>query len=136
MQNRQCGVCGDAAGATQDHGNGGKYDSGIIVRNYTAGTYVSLTFDVSFKTEGTIQVKMCPYDAREQLTQECFDAHELTTRKSGSDLIDSNGDNLPQTVIVAFPKDVTCQRCVLQWTFSASMIITFTSNLNFDAHVQ
>lgn len=42
VQNGRCGVCGDPYQGPRENEAGGKYASGVIVRNYTEGQHIQV----------------------------------------------------------------------------------------------
>ena len=99
----KCGVCGDSFSGPRLHETGGKFATGIIVKEYKKGEiidvfvmvnyflrllhsfifqYLNLFFNIKFKITsnhlGFIQFKLCPVtNPDEEVTQECLDENVL-----------------------------------------------------------
>ncbi|OXA44354.1 uncharacterized protein LOC110857714 [Folsomia candida] len=117
-----CGRCGDVLGETHFQ-QGGEYDKGIIVANYTAGSIIEVTANFQAAHYGSFQVELCP---QEEETDFCF---QLLNIVDGSEQIridnricvpHDNSQNVDVIAHVLLPAGVRCNRCTLRWTYRTS----------------
>lgn len=120
----KCGVCGDdwADPEPREHESGGKYGKGVIAQHYTMGQVIDVEVDLTTNHWGYFELKICPsFDKTKPVTQECLDANPLY-------LVDDPTSfqyHIPRhynksayiTYQVRLPQGLTCQQCVVQWTY-------------------
>ena len=68
-------MCGDPYDQNpRDHEPGGKYATGVIVRNYTQGQEISATIDITANHDGYFEFRLCQNDDPMKIVeQDCFD---------------------------------------------------------------
>jgi len=114
----RCGECGDSwdLPRPRDNEHGGKYGRGIIVKNYTCGEIMQTDVEITASHMGQMTFSLCDAVTRE--TKECFDTYPLQMAEGGTTYpVGSNtGHYYPR---VKLPEGVTCEHCVLQWTYTA-----------------
>lgn len=114
----RCGVCGDRYGDIQDHDDGGKFASGIIVRSYKDGYYINITFEVSSNYLGFVEFRICPRNHTSvQLTQSCFDRYPLWIDEAHGTRYYIGSRGGIYDIHVRLPGGVVCKKCVLQWKY-------------------
>ncbi|KAK3577339.1 hypothetical protein CHS0354_008435 [Potamilus streckersoni] len=114
----KCGVCGDPYNETQDHDDNGRFASGIIVRSYQEGLYVNITFFTSGRTLGYVEFRLCPRNSTDySLNQMCFDMFPLWIVESDSLRFYLGSRGGIYDVHVLLPSGISCEKCVLQWTY-------------------
>jgi hypothetical protein len=125
LNNGECGVCGDPydVSAPRPHEAGGEFATGKVTGRYTQGAVVDLTVEITANHKGYFQFKICeaPTDPDTEVTQECLDNNPLATTDGSSKSYYLPYDSKPGLfeVSVQLPSDLTCSRCVLQWTYTA-----------------
>lgn len=121
--NGTCGLCGDAYTGPFENDKGGVYDTGVIVRHYPAGLReIEVKVEMTAHHKGYFQFKLCPNNA-EELTKGCLDRYPLLIRE-GAAQGDPTRYYPPKEpklneLHVRLPQGVICDRCVLQWTYTA-----------------
>merc|ERR1719270_1779 len=118
----KCGICGDAYDAPiRDHeAPNGKYANGIIAAEYNSNDIIDVAVEITSNHMGYLIFKMCANnDIMSDPTQDCFDQTPLTVYPSGEEKF-----QLPKPYNVGIynlklklPQDVTCEQCILQWTY-------------------
>jgi hypothetical protein len=106
----------------RDNDEGGKYGLGVIVRNYTQGALVPFQVTLTAAHNGFFEFRLCAdkKTKNELVTQDCLDKHLLT-------LIDGTTRSYKTKTagvynfLVQLPLDVTCQYCVIQWTYATGI---------------
>jgi len=116
-----CGICGDPYDGPLDHqAPGGVYANGNIVADYTQGSWIDVFVDITTNHLGFFTFRICPNnDIKQDPEQDCFDKYVLQT--------DSGSDRFPVTdwrkgywnTSVELPAEMTCDQCILQWTYTA-----------------
>lgn len=119
----KCGLCGDPYDGPFENDKGGVYDTGIIVRHYPVGLQdIEVKVELTAHHKGYFQFKLCPNN-ESPLTQSCLDRYPLVIQEART-----HGDPYKfyppkepklSELHVLLPPDVTCDRCVLQWTYTA-----------------
>jgi len=125
----KCGVCGDAANAAvkdQEFPNG-KYGKAPIqvVKTYTAGSQIGIGMHITTSHKGSMIFKICPATSTtSEVTQECLDSHVLAVQGGTNnkytlpaEAVEGWRGNL--TAKVTLPAGLKCDRCVIQWTWTA-----------------
>jgi len=113
----QCGRCGERVG-NNEFSQGGMYDKGVIVANWTSGSTVDILVEIGVPHNGQFQLELC---SEETETDNCF--HKLNII-DGSEPIRTD-----QTMCVTkqhrheirasvqLPEGVSCNRCTVRWTY-------------------
>ncbi|KAH9514760.1 hypothetical protein Btru_023562 [Bulinus truncatus] len=115
----KCGVCGDPYDGERLNEEGGLYATGLISRSYQQGQLVSIQVEVTTSRYGWFDFRLCPKSSSdEKTTQECLDQYLLPIDgglgtkyllpRLFTGLVDVN---------VRLPPGLTCDYCVLQWTY-------------------
>jgi len=119
----RCGICGDPWDAfpRQNEAPHGVYATGIITKTYRQGSIIPVVLDITANHQGHFTFKLCPNnDIWQDPGQECFDSYVLRTGKDGAfsyPIYDyTTGLRL---VYVHLPRKVSCEQCILQWTYTA-----------------
>lgn len=122
--NGKYGLCGDPYDSPRPHEGGGKHATNRIAKVYKRGATITIAIKLTAAHGGLFEFKVCPVPRgvsgikeRRFVTQRCFNAHPLRTT-SGSRFW-WLGKRGPGLYIMRFtlPKDVRCERCVLQWHY-------------------
>ncbi|OXA49389.1 uncharacterized protein LOC110854634 [Folsomia candida] len=116
-----CGRCGDVLGETTAN-QGGIYDKGVIVRNYTAGSIIDVVGNFQAPHHGSFEVELCP---NQQETDNCFTKLPIVggseaVRTDDRICVPYDNVNTDVTARVQLPAGVTCSRCTLRWTYRTS----------------
>jgi len=120
----RCGVCGDAYDepSPQHHETGGDYGNAVITKTYVKNSVIELEVELTANHKGRFTFKLCPVKGgRQEATQKCLDKHPLT-QLDGEDefpIFERKNKFLLQRK-ARLPKGLTCQRCVLQWTWTSA----------------
>eukprot|EP00092_Neocalanus_flemingeri_P005351 GFUD01005765.1.p1 GENE.GFUD01005765.1~~GFUD01005765.1.p1 ORF type:complete len:328 (-),score=66.88 GFUD01005765.1:130-1092(-) len=120
----KCGVCGDAYNdpVKEHEAPGGRFATGIIVREYQPGDTMDITVDVTANHQGYFTFRLCPVQtANTDPGQECFERpdHLLSVITTNSDhfLLPDKLTRKYQ-VTVQLPSHIECEHCILQWTYT------------------
>ena len=116
----KCGVCGDAwdAEVKEHEAPGGKFATGTIVREYTAGQTIDISVEVTANHRGSFTFRLCRAPSAEQdPSQECLDQHLLTTSTGEQEWVLPSESNGMYDLQVELPQDYECTQCLLQWTW-------------------
>lgn len=134
----KCGVCGDPYDQNpRDHEPGGKYATGITVRNYTQGQEISATIDITANHDGYFEFRLCQNDEPMKIVeQDCFDKNLLEVININNielipfdkaRLLDANTNKFKYfvpfvnrskfVVELKLPEKVNCKQCILQWRY-------------------
>ena len=98
---------------------------GIITKTYKQGSYIPVIVDITANHQGYFIFKICPNnDIFMDPAQDCFDAHPLWVGGGDSKY---NHTRFPindyetglRMVYVRLPMEITCNQCILQWTYVA-----------------
>ncbi|KAL3287260.1 hypothetical protein HHI36_001736 [Cryptolaemus montrouzieri] len=116
----KCGVCGDPYDEAhpQDNENTGKYGKFGPVRNYTAGETINITILLTANHLGHFEYSICNLEdpSKPESGEKCFQPLVLA---DGSDRYDVSSTDHYVYNEVKLPNDLTCERCVLRWHYSA-----------------
>lgn len=122
----KCGVCGDSweEPHPQKHETGGYFGNQIISRTYAKGSYIDLEVELTANHQGHFQFKLCPVRnirSYEEASQSCFD-NNIIRALDGSDDFPIDTKKMKTTVRVSgkLPAGLTCQRCIMQWTWRSA----------------
>ena len=128
----KCGICGDAFDdpSPQTHQTGGEFGNRIISKTYVMGSVIEIEVEITANHKGAFQLKLCPLRGRNQeATQECFDRYPLTQMDGSTSFpIYETPHVVTLTRIARLPRGVTCNRCVLQWTWRSANSWNFCGN--------
>ena len=121
----KCGVCGDPFNGRRDHEYpGGKYTNPLrITGNYASGSIMDVKVELTTTHLGYFMFRLCPETSDErEVSQECLDQHVLRILSNGSDTdkyyIQMEKSSSIYSLPLRLPPDLTCDRCVLQWTYT------------------
>jgi len=120
----KCGVCGDNFDKKPPrlHEGGGKYGNGIIGRRYAMGQNITVDIELTTNHWGFFELKLCPLNNRAKVaTQACMDKNPLPLAANGDlkfyvPIGTAKQGNFSYQV--ALPQGLTCQQCVVQWTYT------------------
>ncbi|XP_076114434.1 uncharacterized protein LOC143082581 [Mytilus galloprovincialis] len=114
----KCGLCGDPWDGTRENEAGGKYATGTIAGNYSAGNTMEVKLEITASHKGFHEFRICPVNNPSvRATQSCFDAHILH-QPNGQTKFDEPGAVGTYAVTLVLPRDVSCTQCVLQWIWN------------------
>ncbi|KAG4079667.1 hypothetical protein HA402_010447 [Bradysia odoriphaga] len=124
-----CGRCGEANNG-REASQGGRYDKGIIVATYTAGSIVQMTLRVGAAHYGGFTIELCPAQTE---TDNCFqflrivsadDNRRIIPNAAGGNRLcipyehgvigGSSGNDIHFRV--QLPANVRCNRCTIRMT--------------------
>lgn len=126
----KCGICGDPWDKRREN----EYPEGKFTRpklfitgSYEAGSIIRTTIEVTTAHLGFFTFKVCPATSiNKEVTQNCLDKHLLkvlrqpySSKRGFSDRFNlgfqpSGNYSIP----VKLERNLTCERCVLQWTYT------------------
>ncbi|XP_022653021.1 uncharacterized protein LOC111264763 [Varroa jacobsoni] len=117
--NGKCGICGDPwdDSPPRDNEDGGKYGTGTIVRKYLQGEEIEIVIEVTTHHKGWFEFKLCPVEDGKESTQECLDHYPIMlvgNQTSRYTLPEGSKEGI-YNFKGQLPKDLVCDRCVLQW---------------------
>ncbi|XP_033324121.2 uncharacterized protein LOC117219248 [Megalopta genalis] len=117
----RCGLCGDNYDIHQPrpNENRGVYGTGVIVERYNHGETINVNVKLTANHMGKFTFHMCRLPSPEHLeSEDCFNEHPLQLADGTYEQEVSQGQyefNVP----VRLPEDVTCEQCVIRWTYTA-----------------
>lgn len=120
--NGKCGICGDRWDdePRQHEAPHGIFANGLITRRYKQGYIIPVVVDVTANHNGHFEFKLCPNDnIFKDPSQECFDQFPLRTSEGYKYPIFGSDGIGYQQLYVELPLTVTCEQCILQWTYVA-----------------
>lgn len=123
QNNGQCGVCGDSYGLDEPrpHEAGGQYAKGIIGRYYSVGQEIEVEVELTANHWGRFEMFLCPNNnPRYEATQPCLDRYPLYISGTREVRFLIPSETKKKEVFkyrVRLPPYVTCNQCVLQWTY-------------------
>lgn len=125
VNNGKCGICGDAYDGKREHEYpGGKFTKPLrITGNYASGSILDVTIELTTTHLGYFTFRLCPETSESrEVTQECLDNHVLMILNRTSEMdkfyIHMEKSSSIYTLPLRLPPQVTCSRCVLQWTYT------------------
>ena len=120
----RCGVCGDAFDepSPQHHETGGDYGNAVITKTYVKNSVIQLEVELTANHKGRFTFKLCPVrGGRQEATQKCLDKHPLTQLDGEEEFpILEHKNKFLLRRKARLPQGLTCQRCVLQWTWTSA----------------
>ena len=109
------------------------YHTLLLGKTYKQGSYIPVIIDITANHQGYFIFKLCPNnDIFQDPQQNCFDQRPLWV--GGGDP-NYNHTRFPindyetglRMVYVRLPMDVTCEQCIMQWSYVAGKrIVLFT----------
>lgn len=123
----RCGICGDPYNGRRDNElPRGKYvvNPPKIAGGYTSGSVLEAKVELTTTHLGYFTFRLCPVTSvKREVSQECLDKYPLKvlTNQGNQETfaIKSEKSNSTYTVPLRLPSTVTCDRCVLQWTYTS-----------------
>ena len=127
----RCGICGDPwdAEVRQHEAPGGKFATGVIVRQYQSGQVIPVTTHITANHVGFLEFRLCSNNnVLQDPGQDCFDQQEavLTITQAGAGSYINQNDTTKLWIedvgsgffsaAVRLP-DLECSQCILQWTY-------------------
>jgi len=116
----KCGLCGDSFDipTPRYHELGGMFGQGVIVSTYKQGSTISVTAKITANHRGYFYFRICNVD-NERESDDCFNRYKLLTA-SGTDTYELPSTDAKDYIMsLRLPSDLTCNHCVLQWTYVA-----------------
>lgn len=117
----KCGLCGDNYGdaTPRSHELGGKFGEGVITKSYKAGSVIKVTVRLTANHKGFYYFRICNLDV-ERESDACFERYKIQTT-TGGDTYPLNSTAAKDYVVsLQLPSSLTCNHCVLQWTYAFS----------------
>jgi len=115
LQYSTCGRCGEAAG-NRDASQGGRYDKGVIVATYTAGSRIQVESEFGATHGGQFHLELC---AQQTETDNCFVPLSIVSGNvrvlNNTACVDNSQSRI--NVQVQLPTNVRCNRCTMRWTY-------------------
>lgn len=93
----------------------------MITRNYRVGSVIKTSVQLTANHKGYFVFKICPaISSIREVTQSCLDSNPLKVINSPNPLRYYVPDKLSRVfnVTLRLPPTLTCQRCVIQWTYT------------------
>ncbi|KAL7730917.1 hypothetical protein ACLKA6_014160 [Drosophila palustris] len=115
----KCGLCGDNYLAAQPRANeiGGIIGgSGVITKSYSAANAITVGVKITTNHLGHFEFNLCNLDAFGHESEECFNQNRLRF-PDGSDRLNIGTQSGEFDVTVLLPAGLTCNHCVLRWTY-------------------
>ncbi|OXA41386.1 uncharacterized protein LOC110860172 [Folsomia candida] len=119
-----CGFCGDpiTQARPRQHEIGGAHERGLIVRNYTVGQTIDVQIYWQALHGGWNEFRLCDYSGKGAESETCFRENLLRFSNGETrlwDIDDATGDGGITHLQVQLPQGLRCDRCVMQWEWSA-----------------
>lgn len=115
----KCGHCGDDYSLPRPRPNelGGTYGQGKIVKSYKRGSQMPVSILITANHLGYFYFNLCDLQSSGVESDQCFAKYPLRTTKG--DLHHYLGSTTPgyYNVTLQLPSSLSCNRCVLQWTY-------------------
>lgn len=114
----KCGHCGDEYGDStpRAHELGGTYGLGVIMEGYTSGATIDVTVKLTANHQGYFFFQLCNLDDEIE-SDDCFDRHRLSIASGNETYMLPSTSAGNYVVSLNLPADLTCDHCVLQWTY-------------------
>lgn len=124
VNNGKCGICGDPYnGVRSNELPNGRYAVNLVITaKYRAGDQMTAKVQLTANHRGFFVFRLCPASSDLiEVTQECLDGNVLTVLNSPDRRKYIVPDTMPRMydVQLQLPANLTCNRCVLQWTYTA-----------------
>ncbi|XP_015784670.1 uncharacterized protein LOC107362165 [Tetranychus urticae] len=122
LNSGKCGICGDPYNGLRlnELPNGRYARSLVITRKYKVGSVIKASVQLTANHRGYFIFKLCPATSKDrEVSQDCLDSYPLQVINSSSPhrYYVSDRDSRIFNVTLKLPSNLTCQRCVLQWTY-------------------
>ncbi|EDW66767.1 uncharacterized protein [Drosophila virilis] len=116
----QCGLCGDDYSLSAPRANelGGKYGAGVIVKSYNGASSIEVNVLITANHLGHFSFHLCSLDEHGSESEQCFDKYPLQFA-DGSRKYYISSKTGSFDVTLKLPSGVSCQHCVLRWTYTA-----------------
>lgn len=121
----KCGICGDPWNGRRDHETpNGKYTKPLrITGHYASGSILETTVELTTTHLGYFTFRLCPQTSNvREVSQECLNKYLLKVlgKRFNRDKYFIKVEKSSQVYVVnlRLPRNVTCDRCVLQWTYT------------------
>ncbi|XP_037091388.1 uncharacterized protein LOC119111687 [Pollicipes pollicipes] len=121
----KCGVCGDnyAQSEPRPHEAGGEFAKGVITKRYAPGQIIDIEVELTANHKGNFVIRLCPHNNdKKTVTQECLNKHVLRVAGTNSIRFIIPDDSKKSETFrwkVELPPYLTCNQCVMQWTYYA-----------------
>ncbi|EDW81638.1 uncharacterized protein Dwil_GK12182 [Drosophila willistoni] len=118
----RCGLCGDNFLDGQPRANeiGGSIGGeGVITRSYAASSSITVSVKITTNHLGYFEFHLCNLDAFGSESEDCFNQNALRF-PDGSDRLHIGTQAGEFDVTVLLPEQVTCNHCVLRWTYTGA----------------
>jgi len=118
----KCGLCGDSYGDAQPrkHEIGGDIGlEGVVVQTYMEGDGISVTAKITTNHKGYFSFFLCNLDEHEVETEDCFLENKIFTSSGEENYTLPSTNNGDFSLELLLPVGLTCDHCVLQWTYVA-----------------
>jgi hypothetical protein len=119
-QGGKCGICGDPYqnARPRRHEIGGSIGvSGVVVTTYNRNSVIEVTVKITANHLGKFKFDLCNTDSEAE-NEECFGRYPLKT-SDGKDEYSIGSAAGDYKVYLRLPTNLTCQHCVLRWTYTA-----------------
>ncbi|RWS06298.1 uncharacterized protein B4U79_02654, partial [Dinothrombium tinctorium] len=121
----KCGICGDPYnGKRENELPNGIYAKNLVVtRSYDQNSVITAKVQLTANHNGHFVFKICPATSkRVEVTQKCLDSNvlEVLNSKDKRKYILPSPNPGTFEIRLRLPRDLTCERCVLQWTYTAA----------------
>ncbi|RZC40868.1 Chitin bind 3 domain containing protein, partial [Asbolus verrucosus] len=132
----KCGVCGDQYDDPhpQANENTGKYGRGIIAREYTAGSVIDINILLTTNHMGFFNFSLCVLEDPNapESGEDCFKPVTLGDGSENYKLPNKEEvDQYKVNTTVKLPDGLSCERCVLRWTYTADAPINYDDDQNY-----
>lgn len=126
----KCGLCGDDYGdpVPREHEDGGFYGRGVITKSYKSGSFIPVSVYITANHFGYFIYDLCNLSAEKQESDECFFRNKLQIIDGKDYYKLPNGSTGWFNTTIKLPPGLTCNHCVLRWTYNTGWLTGF---LNF-----
>lgn len=116
----KCGLCGDDYSLSQPRPNeiGGKFGQGVIVKSFVGVNFAEINVRITANHLGYFRFDLCNLDEFGGESEECFAKYPLQF-SDGSEKLQIGSKTGDIEASVALPNGLSCQHCVLRWTYTA-----------------
>ncbi|RWS02710.1 uncharacterized protein B4U79_01228 [Dinothrombium tinctorium] len=121
----KCGICGDPFnGERRNELPNGIYAKNLVItRIYNQNSVIAAKVKLIKNHKGFFVFKLCPARSMQvEVTQECLDSNVLqvvNSREKFKYILPTRNRGI-FTIFLRLPRGLNCERCVLQWTYTAS----------------
>lgn len=116
----RCGWCGDNWGDStpRRHELGGQFGQGVIVKTYSRGSVISVTARLTQNHKGYFYFRVCSLDQGAE-NEGCFERYRANMPNGAETYPLPSDESRDYTLSIQLPHDLSCNHCVLQWTYVA-----------------